>query len=59
MLVAAQARPATCCSAGPTTFSSREFSDSATDEQKLSLLRCLFAVSAVEGNISIGEEREV
>ena len=37
----------------------REFAEVATHEQKLSLLRCLFAVSAVEDDISIAEEREV
>ena len=37
----------------------REFADAATYDQKLALLRCLFAVSIVEGNISIEEEREI
>lgn len=37
----------------------REFAANATREQKLALLRCLFAVSAAEGNISIAEEREI
>jgi uncharacterized tellurite resistance protein B-like protein len=37
----------------------REFAEQASREQKLALLRCLFAVSAVEGNISILEEREI
>ena len=37
----------------------REFATQATHEQKLALLRCLFAVSAVETNISIAEEREI
>lgn len=37
----------------------REFAEQATRDQKLALLRCLFAVSAVEGNISIAEEREI
>jgi uncharacterized tellurite resistance protein B-like protein len=37
----------------------RDFAASASYEQKLALLRCLFAVSAVENNISIAEEREI
>jgi uncharacterized tellurite resistance protein B-like protein len=37
----------------------REFADHASRDQKLALLRCLFAVSAIEGNISIAEEREI
>jgi hypothetical protein len=37
----------------------RDFAAVASYEQKLALLRCLFAVSAVEGNISIAEEREI
>lgn len=37
----------------------RDFAQTATDDQKLALLRCLFKVSAVEGRISIEEEREI
>ncbi len=37
----------------------REFAAAATDDQKLALLRCLFAVSVAEGDISMAEEREV
>ena len=37
----------------------RDFARATTYEQKLALLRCLFAVSAAEGNISIAEEREI
>lgn len=37
----------------------RDFAATATREQKLALVRCLFAVSAVEGNISMAEEREI
>ncbi|HXG89889.1 MAG TPA: TerB family tellurite resistance protein [Vicinamibacterales bacterium] len=37
----------------------REFAAGATQEQKLALLRCLFAVSAAENNISTAEEREI
>ena len=37
----------------------REFAASASNEQKLGLMRCLFALSALEGRISIEEEREI
>jgi uncharacterized tellurite resistance protein B-like protein len=37
----------------------REFTDIATREQKLSLLRCLFAVAAADQNISTVEDREI
>ena len=37
----------------------RDFAAATTHEQKLALLRCLFAVSAVEGDISVMEEREI
>ena len=37
----------------------RDFASRATYEQRLALLRCLFAVSIAEGNISIAEEREI
>jgi uncharacterized tellurite resistance protein B-like protein len=37
----------------------RDFAAQATTEQKLALLRCLFAVSAAESGISIAEEREI
>lgn len=37
----------------------RDFAARATHEQKLALVRCLFAVSVAEGNMSIAEEREV
>jgi uncharacterized tellurite resistance protein B-like protein len=37
----------------------REFAQSATYEQKLALVRCLFAVSAAEGRISVEEEGEI
>jgi uncharacterized tellurite resistance protein B-like protein len=37
----------------------RDFATHATYPQRLALLRCLFAVSISEGNISIAEEREI
>ena len=37
----------------------RDFAAVASYEQKLALVRCLFAVAAAEGSISIEEEREI
>jgi uncharacterized tellurite resistance protein B-like protein len=37
----------------------REFSTLATYEQRLSLLRCLFALSSIDNSISIAEEGEL
>jgi uncharacterized tellurite resistance protein B-like protein len=37
----------------------REFADLATYDQKLALLRCLFALSATEQSISVAEEGEL
>ncbi len=37
----------------------RDFAAAATYEQKLALVRCLFAVASAEGNISMEEEREI
>lgn len=37
----------------------REFAETASYEQKRDLIRCLFAVSAAENDISIAEEREI
>ena len=37
----------------------RDFAAAATYDQKLALVRCLFAVAAAEGSISIEEEREI
>jgi uncharacterized tellurite resistance protein B-like protein len=37
----------------------REYGNTASYEQKLALMRCLFALSATEGRISIEEEREI
>jgi uncharacterized tellurite resistance protein B-like protein len=37
----------------------REFSERATYEQKLGLLRCLFAVSVTDQTISVEEESEI
>jgi uncharacterized tellurite resistance protein B-like protein len=37
----------------------RDFAAHATYAQRMALMRCLFAVSVSEGNISIAEEREI
>lgn len=37
----------------------REFADLASYEQKLALMRCLFALSATEKDISVAEEGEI
>jgi uncharacterized tellurite resistance protein B-like protein len=37
----------------------REFADVATDDEKLALMRCLFAVAATDASISIEEEGEI
>jgi uncharacterized tellurite resistance protein B-like protein len=37
----------------------REFASRATYEQKLALLRCLFALSAIDASISMSEESEL
>jgi uncharacterized tellurite resistance protein B-like protein len=37
----------------------RDFAAAATYEQKLALVRCLFAVAVAEGSMSIEEEREI
>jgi uncharacterized tellurite resistance protein B-like protein len=46
---------------GPTHnfVATREFRDSATDEQKLGLLHCLFAVAAADGTVTGDEEEEI
>jgi uncharacterized tellurite resistance protein B-like protein len=60
MLVVGLAKTSNLLFGGTDNFLvAREFADEATHEQKLALLRCLFAVSAVENHISIEEEREI
>ena len=46
---------------GPTHnfLAARELRDLATEEQKLDLLECLFAVAAADGSISSAEEEEI
>ncbi|MBA3269559.1 MAG: TerB family tellurite resistance protein [Acidobacteria bacterium] len=60
MLVVGLAKSSSLLFAGTEDFIiARDFGASATHQQKLALLRCLFAVSAAEANISIAEEREI
>ena len=60
MLVVGLAKTSNLLFGGTDNFLvAREFADAATHDQKMALLRCLFAVSAVEGDISIAEEREL
>lgn len=60
MLVVGLAKTSNLLFGGTENFVvAREFAADATHEQKIALLRCLFAVSAAEGNISIAEEREI
>ena len=60
MLVVGLAKTSNLLFGGSDNFLvTRDFAADATYEQKLALVRCLFAVSAAEGNISIAEEREI
>ena len=59
MLVVGLAKNSNLMLAAPITSLSRGFAAQATREQKLALLRCLFAVSSVEDHISVAEEREI
>lgn len=60
MLVVGLAKTSSLLFGGSDDFIvARDFAASTSYEQKLALLRCLFALSAAEGNISIAEEREV
>lgn len=60
MLVVALAKSSSLLFGGTDNFLvARDFALEATHEQKLALLRCLFAISAIESNISVAEEREI
>jgi uncharacterized tellurite resistance protein B-like protein len=60
MLVVGLAKTSSLLFGGSDDFIvARDFAAAASYEQKLALLRCLFAVSAVENSISIAEEREI
>jgi uncharacterized tellurite resistance protein B-like protein len=60
MLVVSLAKTSNLLFGGTENFLvAREFGGAATYEQKLALVRCLFAVSAVENNVSVAEEVEI
>ena len=60
MLVVSLARNSNLLFGGTADFLVvREFGDGASYEQKLALLRCLFAVSATDGRIGVAEEAEI
>lgn len=60
MLVVGLAKTSNLLFGGTANFLvAREFAKNASYEQKLALLRCLFAVSASEGRISVAEENEI
>jgi uncharacterized tellurite resistance protein B-like protein len=60
MLVVGLAKSSSLLFGGSDDFIiARDFAADTSYEQKLALLKCLFAVSAVENAISIAEEREI
>lgn len=60
MLVVALAKSSNLLFGGTDDFLvARDFAAETTHAQKVALLRCLFAVSAIESDISISEEREI
>jgi uncharacterized tellurite resistance protein B-like protein len=60
MLVVGLAKTSNLLFGGTANFLvAREFEKGATYEQKLALIRCLFAVSAAESRISVAEEGEI
>jgi uncharacterized tellurite resistance protein B-like protein len=60
MLVVGLAKTSNLLFGGTANFLvAREFAQSATADQKVALVHCLFAVSAAEGRISVVEEGEI
>jgi uncharacterized tellurite resistance protein B-like protein len=60
MLVVQLAKTSNLLFGGTANFLvAREFADTATYEQKMALMRCLFAVSAIDASISLSEEGEI
>jgi uncharacterized tellurite resistance protein B-like protein len=60
MLVVGLAKTSSLLFGGSDDFIvARDFAAATTYEQRLALVRCVFALSAVEGDISIAEEREI
>ena len=60
MLVVGLAKTSNLLFGGTANFLvAREFERTATYEEKLALIRCLFAVASVENHISVAEESEI
>lgn len=60
MLVVGLAKSSHLMFAGTDNFLvARDFAAQVSDDEKLALVRCLFAVAIAEGTISIAEEREI
>lgn len=60
MLVVQLAKTSNLLFGGTANFLvAREFAESATYDEKLALLRCLFAVSVTDASISLAEESEI
>ena len=60
MLVVSLAKTSNLLFGGTADFSvTQEFADAATYEEKMALVRCLFAVSAIDHAISMAEETEI
>lgn len=60
MLVVGLAKSSNLLFGGTDNFLvARDFAAESTHEQRLALLRCLFAVSVAEGDISVAEEQEI
>ena len=60
MLVVSLAKSSNLMFRGTTDFTvAQEFADAASDDEKLALVRCLFAVAAIDQSISMPEEAEI
>ena len=60
MLVVSLAKASNLMFGGTADFEiAREFADAASDEEKLALARCLFAVATSDDSISLAEETEI
>jgi uncharacterized tellurite resistance protein B-like protein len=60
MLVVGLAKTSNLMFGGTADFEvAREFADSTTYAERLALAKCLFAVAAIEGSISMAEETEI
>lgn len=60
MLVVSLAKTSNLLFGGTADFAiTQEFADAATYDEKLALVRCLFAVSSIDHAISMAEETEI